>query len=610
MSFALLLRKYPDTGFSLLRFSGRDGHAEIRDFCTDYHAVSADIDMENSLISLGTGCGNIGLLKFSSEEDSLLCREINNLFQSTPVKSVCMAGDGRLVSSDLGGNVFVWDIGSNSDAADKLESPDCGISSLVRLGRSHVAGLAETGRLLFWDISRKTIVDDFECPLPQGLSSQIYNCCEGRFLVYPSIDGTLAVYNIQNGSLSLIEAHPDQMFCMAGGDNCIYTIGSQDGLMKRYYGIETGQFQSLSVRQGIVCVSVLDDREFILIDSVGNTGIYNIRGHSLELKHRIDGCLYDTAVTISGDYKRIGAAAAIKDRLKEGIMTNQLEGLESDTKRLRELGFPATSLCLRVWAARKNGDTLRHLCALKDMADSLPQNHSEFDEYLSEYAEILRRTWNIPQAIDIARRLNLFSAEDMGFLEKTAAIISEKTCVFEAEIEIGTIIESASVVGKEFKGFWVMDKKTPLPLRVSITASMIAEKYEQIRKYDTPGSLPRARTISPFWLTADTAVETEMVILPISEDMQHPGVVYGISLGKTEFGSFFTPVVLFNAGNNHDCPDVSKHNRQIAGIYKSLTADKAFCQWPDMLFRAVRDSIQQVNTYLLSMNNNGNYREF
>lgn len=602
MPLSLLLKSDSDWGISLISASRKNTETNISHFQTDYHPVSVDLNIENSLIALGTACGNINLLNILKDGNSFICQSFKNLFQASPVAALCMVGDGCLVSSDPDGKVFLWNLESKSSIPQQLEPADGTVSSLIQIDGGIIVGLVDSGGILFWDIDTKKITNIIDTPPPQS-SGNLYHWPIDKCLLYPTTDGRLAVYDIDNRSLSFIVPHQGQSFSLTVGSHYIYTVGSEDAVMKKFYDTSGKGAQIFTVPENIIAADIFDEdnERFILIDSEQKAKFYDVNTKKSQPTDCLSKNTYHIIKSPDSNYKRVSAAAVVKAEIEESIMLGQSQGLDHKYNRLKDLGFPLTALCLKVSAARQIDNVVDYLSALKELIDSMPQDKVGFDEYLFEYVRVLRNTWHLSEALDICRHINIDSTENAEHLIQVAEIISNDTCVIEADIEIDKLIASASVIGKKFKGLWLIDKKTSLPLR-NITASMISNKYNQIRKNNSFILMPEAQIVRPFWLTKDTVGKADMVIFSKPLDMSCADLIYGIKLDKKRFGTFLTPVMLFSAGNIEKNVDFLTYNKDLENIYRNIAVNSSDCRWPDILFKTVRDAIQQVKTSAINKN--------
>ncbi|MBN2590809.1 MAG: hypothetical protein JXA96_13175 [Sedimentisphaerales bacterium] len=597
MALAILLRSEPDSGVSFIHESQDNAEINVLRFQTDYLPLSADINMENFLVAVGTCCGSIDLLRLSND-DTITCHNHKTLFQASSVTGLCLAGDSHLVSCNSQGEVFLWDINSTKNMPHKLEPMNYPVNALTQIGDGLVAGLSSSGKLAIWDIDKKRIVCDIGCPDPQSSLVQLHHWSVGKCLLYPSSDGTLVIYNLENNTLASINAHRHQPFSVTVSHDYIYTISLKESCMKRYSDILSGEYQTFTVPENITSINLFDDskEQFVGIDSGGNADIYCVVENRLEPANLLKERCCHTVVIPHPNYRRVLIAAAIKGEIENNILSGQTQDLDYRYDRLKDLGFPVTALTLKISACRQNDDLIDYLSALKELVGSLPHNKGDFDEYIIEYTRVLQETWHPLEAINIYEQRNIDSTEIFKHLSRAVEIISNDIYVIEADIEIDKIIASASFMGKIFEGLWCIDQKPSLSFK-NITAAMIAEKYNQIRKSNnTYACLSEAQVICPFWLTKDRIDNTELVIFSKSQDTPRAELIYGIKIDQYHSGSFLTPVMLFSAGVSNNETDFLAHNKNIESIYRSIMADTPDCRWPDMLFKTVRNAIQQANT--------------
>jgi len=562
---------------------------------------AVDMDIENNLAVIGTRCGSIEILTLPEDGITNGFGTGINLFQGSGVLSVCIADKNRLFSSDTTGGCFLWQLDSKDNKPQRLESGGGVICSLLKVNDSTVAGLSAGGKLLSWDISSGALINSIDCPVPSAKSALI-NLCHWpakKSLLYPAADGRLVVFNLQDYSQTSFGAHNGLFFSVISDNSYCYTIGTEDRLVKKYSAPDGSCQGIFKVPENIISGQLLDEQQqkFLLVDVTGRAGIYTVEADSFVLTEHLDGNSYRTIAAPCSNFRWVSKAAAIKTDIENKITDGDLKGIDILYQQLDGLGFDLTGLALKISQAQNSNDIAGQLDALRRLVQILPQDSEYSTEYLQLYADTLKGTWHLDEALDIYRKLSLeknitFESE---WLNSAADAVKTRNYVIETDIVLEILIKTAAIIDKPFTGLWLISCKDTLPAE-NLDGHILAGKYEQIRADSSLNNLPSAQVIKPYWITQQDVSHTEIVIFRNPDTSELAGLCYGIRINRKETGCGFTPVILFDAGQTEAGRDFSRHNHNICCRYKRIARQNLSARWPQLLFKTVKDAIRQINT--------------
>ena len=562
---------------------------------------AVDMDIENNLAVIGTRCGSIEILTLPEDGITSGFGTGINLFQGSGVLSVCVADKNKLISSDTAGDCFLWRLDSRNKGPQRLESGGGVICSLLKVNDSTIIGLSVTGKLLFWDINSGALTNSIDCPAPSAKSALI-NLCHWpakKSLLYPASDGRLVVFNLEDNLLKSFNAHNGLFYTVIADNSHCYTIGTEDGLLKKYSEPDGFCQETFKVHENIISGQLLDEQEqkFLLTDVTGRAGIYTIEADSLVLTDRLDGNCYRTVAGPCADFRRISTAAVIKTEIENKIANSDLKGIDMLYQQLGKLGFDLTGYALKISQAKNSNDIAGQLDALRKLVSILPQDNEYSAEYLQLYADTLRTTWHLGEALEIYQNISADKTVtiESEWLNSAAEAIATKNRVIETDIALEILIQTASIMDKPFTGLWFISCKDNLPAE-NLNGQILADKYEQIRADNKLTDLPPAQIIKPYWIDQRSVTRTEIIIFRNPDNSELTGLCYGIRIDNNDTGCSFTPVILFDAGQPEDGQNFSQHNHNTCCRYKSISEQNLSARWPQLLFKTARDAIRQINT--------------
>jgi len=567
------------------------------------------IDTDKSLIAIGTRCGNIEVLNISEDGTTESFDAVATIFQGEPILSVCLGSDNQLLSSDTAGRCLLWQFISNPDKPQMLEAGDGRICSLLRIADDTVVGLSDSGKLLFWDITTAKLTRTVDCPGPYGKLALVHlrHWLEQNALVYPAADGELISCSLKDYTIRVFKAHQGTFYAVIVGDKHIYTIGAEDGLMKRWCSFEGALQQSYNVPKDIVAAGLLDDPEdrFVLIDSAGEAAVFTVESDRLNMDKHLNGEPFRVITGPSPIQKcvtkhqhRIEKAAELRIVIEDKITNNQLEGIDKLYLQLTDLGFECVSLALKARQAAGQKNIADEFNARHQLASILPEDDPKALPYWRLYMNILKETWHFAEAAQIYKTvMPTVNENNLRRLNDKVGILATDNWIIETAVPIHQLIKIATIMKRPLVGRWVLGSMHNMPLPASgFSSQMLADIYERIRVKNKLENLPSAMAGNLYWISQNPTIQAETVVFDDTSIPDRPRLCRAIRIYADRETAFFTPVVFFDSGKYSTNQSYKEHNHNLSLCYEQITNQKLSDRWPETIFRVVNSAIRQITT--------------
>ena len=568
------------------------------------------IDTDNSLVAIGTRCGKIEVLKLSEDGTTESFDNVATMFQGEPILSVCLGGDNQLVSSDTAGRCLLWQFISNPNKPQTLEADGGRICSLLKIADNTVVGLSDSGKLLFWDITTAKLVKTIDCPSPYGKLALVHlrHWLEQNALVYPAADGELISCSLKDYTIRVFKAHQGTFYAVIVGDKHIYTIGAEDGLMKRWCSFEGALQQSYNVPKDIVAAGLLDDPEdrFVLIDSAGEAAVFTVESDRLNMDKHLKGESFRVIAgpspiqkSVTKHQRRIEKAAKSRIVIEDKIANNQLEGIDKLYLQLTDLGFECVSLALQARQAAGQKDIAGEFNARHQLATILSEDDPRTLPYWRLYMDILKETWHFAEAAQVYETVmpTVDDKHELSQLNDMADILATNNWIIETVVPIHQLIKIATIMKRPLIGRWVLGNMHNMPLPADgFSSQMLAGIYERIRVKNNLENLPSAMAGNLYWISRNPTIQAETVVFDDTSILDRPRLCRAIRIYADRETAFFTPVVFFDSGKCSTNQSYKEHNHNLFLCYEQIINQKLSDRWPETIFRVVNSAIRQITT--------------
>jgi len=566
------------------------------------------IDTDNSLVAIGTRCGKIELLKLS-ENGTKSFDAVATMFQGEPILSVCLGGDNQLVSSDTAGRCLLWQFISNPDKPQMLEADGGRICSLLKIADNTVVGLSDSGKLLFWDITTAKLTRTVDCPSPYGKLALVHlrHWLGQNALVYPAADGELISCSLKDYTIRVFKAHQGTFYAVIAGDKHIYTIGAEDGLMKRWCSFEGTLQQCYNVPKDIVAAELLDDPEdrFVLINSAGKAAVFTTESDRLNMDKHLNGESFRVIAgpspiqkRVTKHQRRIEKAAELRIVIEDKITNNQLEGIDKLYLQLTDLGFECISLALRARQAAGQKNIADEFNARHQLASILPQDDPKALPYWRLYMNILKETCHFAEAARVYKTvMPTVNENNLCQLNDKAGILATDNWIIETVVPIHQLIKIATIMKRPLVGRWVLGSMHNMPLPGGgFSSQMLVDIYERTRVKNKLENLPSAMASNLYWISQNPTIQAETVVFDDISILQKPRLCRAIRIYADRETAFFTPVVFFDSGKCSTNQSYKEHNHNLFLCYEQIINQKLSDRWPETIFRVVNSAIRQITT--------------
>jgi len=572
------------------------------------HSVYAlDVDLEGERFVIGDRAGNIQVFSWPGMSPNSVPEKLFHLTQGASLLSVFIAGDSMLASSDIRGRCLLWDPIEDENHPVSLEGDDTPICSMLRIGEDRIAGLSAEGSLLIWDTHRKILLESLTGPKPPGKLGfvKLVHWPVHDAVVYPTKEGHLAVLTLSTLNLQIKEAHAGPIYaCIVNGKE-LHSLGVQDGLMKtwtwRDESCEPEQIRSAP--RGVLSGELLDGmpEELLLINGKGEAAIYGLESEFLHLTRRLEGNHFRIAAGPAAsarlameEHRRFSLCQDLMYEARERIDDHETEDLDDLYRQITELGFESVAVGLRIHQACEQEDIIEELRARHRLIKIMPE---WIPDSLHRYACLLAMTWCIPEAKKISDQIQTDNPADSEWLNKAAKAVAGKTWIIEPDHPIPLLIEAANILGRPFRGRWVIDYAPPIPFPdEGIDTEALVSQFEQVTTADQIENLPHADAQSAWWITGDSVRKADVVMFTDPSNGNMAGPRWAIRIVKDEMRCSLIPTVLFDTGPKPKGMSTGDHNKAMLSAFEK-TADQIGPQsWPPKLKRVVEYSFQCLQT--------------
>ncbi len=577
------------------------------------HSVySIDVDVERDLIAIGTRAGRIELFSYPRCENES-CERLHSLLQGAPVLSVCVLPDQRILSADTTGRVLLWSPFDNPASPVSLDTAGELIGSINRLDETHAAGLSSQGKILIWEPSTGRLLRILSGPTPpkQLALVNLVSWPSPQALVYPAADGSLVRYKPGDSSVRVWEAHHGGFYaCLCDGDY-LHTIGHNDGQMKTWDA--TGTFiHQRRCPTGIVAGEFMVDgtNRLLLINDQGHAMIYDLHDEALQPVQKLEGEAYRTVAGPSHSVRQTLAAQwrgsrfqQLKTEIQSKMDRNQVEGLTALHQELVNLGFETVSLAFRARQAAQRQDPIEELKIRRRLTSQLSSEDPQASDSLRCYADTLERTWRLQEARSVYHSIHESRdvRHSLPWLELACGAMEGDLWTIEPDIPFPLLIEAANALEEPFTGRWLFNSSNPIPFPEStLSAAVLAEKYEQIKADDQQENLPGAEPCRMQWIVRNTIQPFEAVIFHDSIQPESVEIQRALLLIQNEFQIRIQPVALFHAEGIEPGRSWRAHNAHVLRVYESVSQRQAEDFWSPKIRQTIGLALRRLRNLSLS----------
>ena len=568
---------------------------------------AVDINAAGDLLAIGDRLGGIEVRSWLQAADQGRLSDVASLNQGAPILSVCLLDGRRLAVADVAGRCLLWQLSDPMAPPTYLKVDGAVICSLVRLGQGQMLGLSADGRLLLWSMPDGGLIGTIPGPRPPRQLSLVRLCPWPALgaVVYPAADGSLMACPFDEPSPKGRPAHDGAFYaCIAVGDQ-LYSIGSHDGRLKVWQADGRKPIAEYAVTPGIVSGQIVpdDSGRLLLVDRRGTAGTYGIGSGSVGLLRRLGGTGHRTVFgpgpegrELLARHRRMDECEQLHANILRQVEAGQSEGIEDLHCRLVDLGAEDISLALRVRQAVQEGNIVAEIHARRHLATVMPQ---QGPASLRRYADILARTWQLAEARAVYSRL----PDDQGHgamldrLAEAIEIMSGDNWIVKTDMPVEALIGAATAMDRPFEGRWLLGTAEPIALaRDGVSAERLVAEYQEVNAQDEPSDLPPGRVETLWWLSDNSARETETVVFGDRAGGTCADLTYAIEIRPDGPQAILIPSVLFDAGPRRPDEPAGLRNRRLLDCHERITLGRSIEVWPSALRSTVCSAIRQLRS--------------
>jgi len=162
---------------------------------------------------------------------------------------------------------------------------------------------------------------------------------------------------------------------------------------------------------------------------------------------------------------------------------------------------------------------------------------------------------------------------------------------------MATIVRAASVLGKRFRGRWLIRMLKPVPFQHGrVSADMIAGRYDKVRTERAGLSLPPAKTAALHWVSRDRVRQVETVTIGRSLDETHDGQQIAVQVLYDGIQPMIVPAVLLDASpSDTDGPPDEHYDRVLMVLGRMEQSDLAG-SWQRRVLHFVLQAVRRLLT--------------
>ncbi|MCK4783430.1 MAG: WD40 repeat domain-containing protein [Desulfobacteraceae bacterium] len=575
-----------------------------------YSVYAIDVSPDGKTIVAGTKTGAIHWLTWQGPEQGDAGFLVEQVSHGRPVVSISFVEASTIAVADTTGRCFLRQVGKDAQPKE-LSSGKRIIYKLFHLGSRHLAGLGINGDLLVWDWLRDDLIQVMEAPVPPkeflALTRPVYWPAAAVW-VWPGRGGLIVFYNQRSNEMNCVWSGAREVYAMVICNEQLLTIGT-DG-HARHWHLGTGKpADSFKAPRGIISATSWqqdDSPMLLLINDEGKAGVYLLTDMGLELIKPLPGQDYRTAVGPDAEKLRLAVQQQKMIRVKEltaqineKIVRQQYSELEDYYNNLDELGYRQVALALRGREARSKNDFVAELRISSELVDIIPHDHPGSKNSLVRHAELLESAWQLPEALGLYRELAdryLDSKSYPETVQRLSEYINEiKTgrCVIEPDIAVLSLIESAMVLAKRFRGRYLLEARQPVSCRVVLGAGEFVKKYEQL--CDGKPQMPTAQEMELRWLSGH---KVELITTVVFRNQNLDGfndIELGVKFFSSRLQTVLVPVMMLNTGKKTNRMSIEQSNR---GLIKELRhiEDDHFKGWLEMVEHTINHTVRRLIT--------------
>ena len=415
--------------------------------------------------------------------------------------------------------------------------------------------------MLFWELPEGRLVQTVEVPAPppkSALVKMVYWPCAGT-LAFPGPDGDLTLLGVEKQYVKNLKAHKGPFYAIALLGKNLMTAGLNDKCLKLWEIGPDRPVKEVQTGKAVISAAALGQTKVLLIDTEGAANIYTVEENQLNLIMQLPGRDYrmvfvpsSEKIKAADDRRRTEEVQRIMKEMQNSNGQMADGEIEEHHSQLVELGYEHLSLSFRSEQAEQKGNLTEALRFSVSLTKILPKDNPKICPSMERHANLLEMTWHLPEADAVYRQIlnldpNYQFLRFPTILQKFPKGLNEMPWIIEPEIGIRDIIESATTIGKRFRGRYVIRKQESIFCgRVLLRPETIIEKYEKVRQESRKGTLPPAMDEQVWWLSGRGHEQVRFIAFGKGATNSIPGLQFAAQIHCGDSDTVVIPVVLFD----------------------------------------------------------------
>lgn len=537
------------------------------------------LDRNKEVVLVGTKTGHLCWLRSAegeTEPPTLSYRV--DIGASASILAACFVSDCVVAVADTTGRCRVLDSHAENTVCE-LPTNGHTICALNHAAAQQLVGLTTERRVLIWDVADGTLTMAAQAPSPPPCKAlvRLVALSGERVVMYVAEGGELVTFSLSNGKVTTRRAHAGYSYATSECNIGLITVGYEDCLLKVWKPLSAVPVCEIACPAGVTSVASLDGdmNRVLLVYSSGKADIFKVSTKQLHHMSSLPGDGY--RVVLEPEYTEVERSHTNRSRIRASHLAAAITDTPTDAasaseahSELVDIGYGHVSLALRAQQAERNDDILVELDCRTQLHAMLMESGCAAGELCVRYAELLESLWLIEEALSIRKLLAKSGAHttNQSHLE-WLTVCREKMrtpCwVATSELPPSSLVAAAAQMEIPFRGRWLVTSLPPLTCRGStISASMIAAKYKEIRSPEHEQRLPPARPTG-LWSISEGGCSRKTAVLFTSDA---PGFELVLSIGQDGYETVVTPLKVFSAGEPHLGRTAAQHADMLLNLLR------------------------------------------
>lgn len=570
-----------------------------------------DTSRNGDAIIAGTKTGLLYWLCDQSSENTDY--NIDKVIHGSAILSVCLLDNFRWAVSDISGRCLIWQ--SDSRTFENLPTEDNIICSLFKPVQDRLAGVSKEGKLFIWDINSMEIIDLLQVPKPPSLAALVKPVWwpQAKHWAWSGSDGLIVLFDPARNKIDTITAHTSDAYGICLYQKNLLSAGRRDRALKVWQAGQKQPVRIFDIPSGVISAVSWPDETYwnILISKeTGESEIYTYDGKQLEFSRTIAArnCRSIAgpdieAIKAGRRQKTMKKAESICLEIRQNISAQQYDRLFDLYTQLENLGFTNASLLLKARESLAKEDLISELQAHIRLDELLSCHKKVLPTALERYAQLLKKTWSIEQALSAYKRLkdicrdNQIYENEIRRLTSYVEIINKGQYIIEPDIRPVDLLKAALLFGNHIGERLVIKTINSARLSSKISFCDFIDCYRELGIRNP--SLPTPEIIEQHhWLTENESISSEIAFFKDTTAANFENMELCVRFAGSDFDTSVKTAVVFNTKKLSGELQTAQGRQNIIEELQSLE-NMANITGP---FRSIQENVNFILRQLITKN--------